>query len=147
KACSSDFDRGARKSPWPPQPGWSHGRRGGTLAGSNDDSMAIRRIAAVCGGRRGKTSGAAQACISCILRQSRLDRTTTDAEPRGGSRERSIMSAAMSVAHQIREKLIAALNPMQLQVIDESHRHTGHAGARPGGETHFRIEVVAAAFR
>jgi len=34
-----------------------------------------------------------------------------------------------------------------LEVIDESHRHAGHAGARPGGETHFRVEVVAAAFQ
>lgn len=33
-----------------------------------------------------------------------------------------------------------------LDVIDESHRHAGHVGARPGGETHFRVEVVAAVF-
>jgi BolA family transcriptional regulator, general stress-responsive regulator len=52
----------------------------------------------------------------------------------------------MRVAHQIREKLAAALHPEQLEVVDESHRHAGHAGARPGGETHFRVEVVAAAF-
>lgn len=53
----------------------------------------------------------------------------------------------MRVAHLIREKLTAALNPVRLEVIDESHRHAGHAGARPGGETHFRVEVVAAAFQ
>lgn len=53
----------------------------------------------------------------------------------------------MRVAHLIREKLTAALNPIRLEVIDESHRHAGHAGARPGGETHFRVEVVAAAFQ
>jgi BolA family transcriptional regulator, general stress-responsive regulator len=52
----------------------------------------------------------------------------------------------MHIAHQIREKLTAALNPTRLEVVDESHRHAGHAGARPGGETHFRVEVVAAAF-
>ena len=52
----------------------------------------------------------------------------------------------MQVAHRIREKLSTALNPTMLHVIDESHRHAGHAGARPGGETHFRVEIVAAAF-
>ena len=52
----------------------------------------------------------------------------------------------MRVAHRIREKLSIAFNPTMLNVIDESHRHAGHAGARPGGETHFRVEIVAAAF-
>jgi BolA family transcriptional regulator, general stress-responsive regulator len=52
----------------------------------------------------------------------------------------------MPVAHQIRAKLTAALHPEHLEIVDESSRHAGHAGARPGGETHFRIEVVAAAF-
>jgi BolA protein len=32
-------------------------------------------------------------------------------------------------------------------VIDESHRHAGHAGARPDGESHFRVRIVAEAFR
>lgn len=40
----------------------------------------------------------------------------------------------------------AALTPAQLDVIDESHLHAGHAGARPEGETHFRLDVVSAAF-
>jgi len=53
----------------------------------------------------------------------------------------------MRVAHQIREKLTAALHPEHLEITDESHRHAGHAGARPGGETHFRVEVVSTAFR
>ena len=35
---------------------------------------------------------------------------------------------------------------MRLEVIDESHMHVGHAGARPGGETHFRVLIAAAAF-
>ena len=50
------------------------------------------------------------------------------------------------VAERIRAKLSAALAPERLAVIDESHRHAGHAGAAPGGETHFRVEIVAAAF-
>lgn len=53
----------------------------------------------------------------------------------------------MQVAHRIREKLKAAFNPISLAVVDESHRHAGHSGARPGGETHFHVEVVAAAFQ
>ncbi|MEX2453056.1 MAG: BolA family protein [Rhodospirillaceae bacterium] len=52
----------------------------------------------------------------------------------------------MTVAETIERKLKAALTPLSLQVIDESHLHAGHAGARPEGETHFRVEVVAEAF-
>ncbi len=52
----------------------------------------------------------------------------------------------MTVAAAIESKLRAALAPAALAVIDESHRHAGHAGARPGGESHFRVEVVAAVF-
>ena len=53
----------------------------------------------------------------------------------------------MLVAGRIREKLSSAFNPIRLEVIDDSQRHAGHAGARPGGETHFRVEIVAAAFQ
>jgi BolA family transcriptional regulator, general stress-responsive regulator len=53
----------------------------------------------------------------------------------------------MLVANRIREKLSSAFNPIRLEIIDESQRHAGHAGARPGGETHFRVEIVAAAFQ
>ena len=53
----------------------------------------------------------------------------------------------MIMAHRIREKLTAAFNPDRLEIVDESHRHAGHAGSRPGGETHFRVEVVAAIFQ
>lgn len=50
------------------------------------------------------------------------------------------------VATALRNKLTAAFAPARLDIVDESHRHAGHAGARPEGETHFRIEIVAAAF-
>lgn len=50
------------------------------------------------------------------------------------------------VAEAIRAKLSEGLNPERLEVEDESHRHIGHAGARPGGETHFRVAITAAAF-
>ncbi len=52
----------------------------------------------------------------------------------------------MSVAQSIRTKLSEALKPETLRVEDESHLHAGHAGAREGGESHFRIYVVAGAF-
>jgi BolA protein len=40
-----------------------------------------------------------------------------------------------------------AFTPVSLRVEDESHQHAGHAGHRPGGETHFRLYIVADAFR
>ncbi|HIJ38066.1 MAG TPA: BolA family transcriptional regulator [Rhodospirillaceae bacterium] len=52
----------------------------------------------------------------------------------------------MRVQTIIEEKLTAALAPERLVVIDESHRHQGHAGARPDGESHFRVEIISAEF-
>lgn len=52
----------------------------------------------------------------------------------------------MSVAKTIESKLRAGLSPIKLEVVDESFLHAGHAGSRPGGETHFRIEIVASSF-
>ncbi len=52
----------------------------------------------------------------------------------------------MSVRTTIAEKLTQSLSPEALDVIDESHLHEGHAGARPEGETHFRIHIVSKAF-
>ncbi len=45
----------------------------------------------------------------------------------------------------IREKLTAALSPEQLDIVDESHKHVGHAGAAGGGG-HFAVTIVANAF-
>jgi len=47
----------------------------------------------------------------------------------------------------ITEKLTKAFAPESLRVLDESHQHEGHAGHRPGGETHFRVYIVAEPFR
>jgi BolA family transcriptional regulator, general stress-responsive regulator len=47
----------------------------------------------------------------------------------------------------ITEKLTKAFAPESLQVVDESHLHQGHAGHRPEGQTHFRLHIVAEAFR
>lgn len=53
----------------------------------------------------------------------------------------------MRTADRIRDKLTRALAPTRLDIEDESHMHAGHAGAREGGETHFRVTVVAARFQ
>jgi BolA protein len=47
----------------------------------------------------------------------------------------------------ITEKLTRSFTPESLRVVDESQLHEGHAGHRPGGETHFRIYIVAERFR
>jgi BolA protein len=52
----------------------------------------------------------------------------------------------VTVAATIRDKLGSRFAPTRLEIIDESHRHAGHAGARPGGETHFAVTIVAAGF-
>ena len=52
----------------------------------------------------------------------------------------------MRVASAIREKLTAALAPEALDIVDDSHKHAGHAGARPQGESHFTVRVVSAKF-
>jgi BolA family transcriptional regulator, general stress-responsive regulator len=46
----------------------------------------------------------------------------------------------------IERKLRAALAPIQLVIVDESHHHAGHGGRHPDGESHFRVELVSAAF-
>ena len=55
------------------------------------------------------------------------------------------------VATIIRKKLTSALSPARLEIEDDSARHAGHhheggMDARPGGESHFNLEVVSAAF-
>jgi BolA family transcriptional regulator, general stress-responsive regulator len=53
----------------------------------------------------------------------------------------------MSIRDAISNKLREAFSPESLDVTDESHLHEGHAGHRPGGETHFRVHVVSPAFK
>jgi len=52
----------------------------------------------------------------------------------------------MRVRNAIETKLSAALSPAHLEVIDNSAKHAGHAGARPQGESHFAVIVVSSAF-
>lgn len=46
---------------------------------------------------------------------------------------------------RMEQRLRAALAPVQLDVVDDSARHAGHAGARDG-RGHFNVRVVSAAF-
>jgi BolA protein len=52
----------------------------------------------------------------------------------------------MPVGQIMRHKLETAFKPRRLEVIDCSARHAGHAGARPGGESHFDVVVVSQSF-
>ena len=52
----------------------------------------------------------------------------------------------MGTSDLITQKLTEAFSPESLRVVDESHQHAGHAGHRPGGETHFRLYIVSQAF-
>lgn len=51
------------------------------------------------------------------------------------------------VGQTIATKLTQRFVPAHLEVIDESHQHHGHSGARPDGESHFRVKIVAESFR
>ena len=54
-----------------------------------------------------------------------------------------LMGAIFDAIH---DKLTAAFAPIRLEVEDDSARHHGHAGARPGGESHFNVVIESAAF-
>ncbi|MFN3656077.1 MAG: BolA family protein [Pseudolabrys sp.] len=53
----------------------------------------------------------------------------------------------MRTADLITQKLTEAFAPQSLRVEDESHRHEGHAGHRPGGQTHYRVYIVSDSFK
>ena len=58
----------------------------------------------------------------------------------------TIYANIMRMTDIITKKLTEAFAPESIQVVDESHQHVGHAGHRPGGESHFRIHIVSEAF-
>lgn len=51
----------------------------------------------------------------------------------------------MKVDAEIRRRL-TALEPLEIELVDESERHAGHAGAAPGGQTHWRLSIVSSRF-
>jgi len=52
----------------------------------------------------------------------------------------------LSRAARIEILLKAQFAPVHFALTDDSARHAGHAGARPGGETHYQLTLVATAF-
>jgi BolA protein len=52
----------------------------------------------------------------------------------------------MSLQARMREKLMLALNPTRLDVVNESHLHAGHSSSPGTGESHFRVLIVSDAF-
>lgn len=50
------------------------------------------------------------------------------------------------VSTGMRDKLRAAFPSASIDIIDESHLHKGHAGAREGGESHFRVRIIGTEF-
>jgi BolA protein len=52
----------------------------------------------------------------------------------------------MTMKDRIEARLREGLAPQSLDVLDESHLHGGHSGARAGGETHYRVNIVAEGF-
>jgi stress-induced morphogen len=59
----------------------------------------------------------------------------------------AMQESATSRAARLEATLRQAFAPAVLRVVDDSARHAGHAGARPEGETHYSVLVVAEAFR
>jgi BolA protein len=51
-----------------------------------------------------------------------------------------------AIFEAIHDKLTAAFAPVRLEIQDDSDRHAGHAGARPGGESHFNVLIESQAF-
>jgi BolA protein len=74
---------------------------------------------------------------------SRLDMSEIDQLSTGAPRQ----AVSMQTKDVITKKLTEAFAPDSLRVEDESDRHTGHAGHRPGGQTHYRVYIVSEAFR
>lgn len=52
----------------------------------------------------------------------------------------------MTIHEEIKTRIEAALSPDHLEVINESHKHAGHAGDDGSGQTHFKLMVVSAHF-
>ncbi|MEO1553623.1 MAG: BolA family protein [Pseudomonadota bacterium] len=52
----------------------------------------------------------------------------------------------MNRSERIRIILTKVFAPSALDVVDDSHKHAGHAGAQPEGETHYTVKIVSSAF-
>ncbi|HEX7055144.1 MAG TPA: BolA family protein [Burkholderiales bacterium] len=52
----------------------------------------------------------------------------------------------MSAVREEIERRLQSLEPLVLEIVDESERHRGHAGYREGGNTHWRVAIVSPRF-
>lgn len=52
----------------------------------------------------------------------------------------------MTVADRMRAKIEEAFQPQRLDIVNESHKHKGHGGYHPSGESHFHVTIISAAF-
>ena len=52
----------------------------------------------------------------------------------------------MGIVSQIEQNLADAFKPRELEVVDDSEAHRGHAGFQEGGESHFNVRIVSDAF-
>ena len=52
----------------------------------------------------------------------------------------------MTRSQRIRDILTETFAPSELEILDDSHKHAGHSGARPEGETHYTVRIVSTAF-
>ena len=53
----------------------------------------------------------------------------------------------MTVTEQITASLRQSFSPHELEIVDDSEKHRGHAGFREGGESHFNVRIRAGAFK
>lgn len=53
----------------------------------------------------------------------------------------------MHIKKSLKKKLTQAFKPCCLNIQDESHKHQGHAGYKPGGESHFHVILVSDCFQ
>jgi BolA protein len=73
----------------------------------------------------------------------RLDRRSASETAK---RKRATTMAPTAAEQRIREKLMVALEPTRLDVINESELHAGHRNSPDTGESHFRLVIVSAKF-
>lgn len=79
---------------------------------------------------------------------SRASRKAADAKPFAWQAGFGVENLpAMSTREaRMRTILLSAFAGAEVSILDESHRHAGHAGAAPGGQTHYTVRVVSPAF-
>ncbi len=66
--------------------------------------------------------------------------------PNASGKANGASRPALSRQERLAETLNASFSPQAMEIVDESAAHAGHAGAREGGQTHYRVRMTAAAF-